>query len=200
MGASTSRMPRTAMRRTRKSDMVSVWSLVGDDGVNIAGVFEEFHQSRGGGTKRGSIPPPLPPTEEEEEGTTLGEPALRAIPSVPSDETNGGTVQRCRIVAMTCGRSFGRVVQSTVEQLILGGHTQAYRTQLRFTIALAKARELPCSQAASLREALQSNGAPLASLSLLTGHWLLSAPQQVGTNVRAVACERSRHRPSPGAV
>src|SRR5215217_3290851 len=46
----------------------------------------------------------------------------------------------------------------------------------------------------------EPNRGRVLSLSLLTGHWFLSAPKQVGANVRAVARERSRHPPFPAAV
>jgi hypothetical protein len=85
-------------------------------------------------------------------------------------------------VAALGGVPHGGAVQSAVEQLVLGGHAQAYRKKIRFTIVLAVTRGLPASRAASLREALPPRGR-LASPSLLTGHWFLSAPKQVGANV-----------------
>jgi hypothetical protein len=81
------------------------WSLVGDDGVITAGVFDAFLQSGGGWHETWVYTSTSPPERGEEDDSTLGEPTLRVTPDPGLDEEEHEAVRQCW-QCWQCGREL----------------------------------------------------------------------------------------------
>jgi hypothetical protein len=67
---------------TDDQEAVVNWSLLGEDGAIIAGVFKAFHQSRGGWDEMWVYTSTSPPIRAAESTSTGGQPTLRPTPAL----------------------------------------------------------------------------------------------------------------------